>query len=173
MNLPLAGLEMTIDPAVSAAQDTAYYTLPLAIFTFLLVLATAAIAYLAQRQLSIGQKQQRKWATLAACDRWDIDNALRDANKKLKSAIRDIQTNPLPEIYAIEYVTIFNYFDSIAIGIKQEFYEQDIVLPHLGNIMSQAFKNRKWWPKSFEDEFERDYPTISDFYRDRVSQKFP
>jgi hypothetical protein len=152
----------------NAAVVTAQYTLGLFIATFALVVATIALAGIAWIQISAGQTQTRKWATLKICDRWDTDAFLREANETLKSAFSEANDGRIATRHAKCLITIYNYFDSIAIGIDQGFYEKEIVIPHMGNIMRQGMRRRSQWPLEFDIEFENDFRVFFKFFKDHV-----
>ena len=154
-----------------AAIDTAKYTLWLFVATALLTFVTGVLAWVAWVQISAGQEQRRKWATLNACDRWDTDGYIRSANSALKKSFGAVAPNRLDVRDADYLITIFNYFDSIAIGAEQGFYEKAIIVPHLGNIMQQAMLRRQQWPLEFENTFENDFQSFSRFYKTHVEMK--
>jgi hypothetical protein len=122
-------------PADSIAAIAAVVT---TILTFLIVLT-------AWYQLSSADLNQRKWATLQACDRYDSDPEISKAARifyRLANP-RDDYWWYLPEAIGeleVEGVTLLNYFDSISIGVLGELYIGRMVYDHLYNIMQNRIE---------------------------------
>jgi hypothetical protein len=97
--------------------------------------ATAGLIGMAGYQLWQQTFQQRQWATLQACDRYDSDAVLTQA-RLLLNALKAGETVQ-GEDHEIEatITTLFNYFDAIAIGLDQKLYVEEIVKKHLEEIM--------------------------------------
>lgn len=124
-----------------------------AVFDFVTAFSTLYLAHIALNQLTgIKETQQkteendRKWRTLQVCDRYDIDPVLREVRKKLNEyLLRREKKQKISDTDAKEYedclFNLFNYFDSIAIGISQELYLDKIVKAHLDRIVWQWFED--------------------------------
>jgi len=105
---------------------------------FGMLLATLlVVAFTGRQLLDISRTQrevkndQRKWATLQACDRYDSDRFIQEAVKELNLA-----GSKMDEKLRNIYITrLLNYFSSIAIGLDQDFYDDAIARRHLGYIV--------------------------------------
>lgn len=110
-------------------------------------LATGALSLVAWYQIGALERQQRGWETLRICNLYDIDPILVGHRKIL--AREWAKGCPESHLFAFEFTGILNYFDAIAIGIKQGFYKESIVRAHLGNIMAQY--RDTWFADDTED----------------------
>lgn len=121
-----------------ADSVTAIAAVATAVFTFFIVL-TAWI------QLSSSVSNQRKWATLQACDRYDSDPEISKAARifyRLANK-RDDYWWYLPQTLGeleVDGITLLNYFDSIAIGVLGELYVGRIVYDHLFGIIQKRIE---------------------------------
>jgi hypothetical protein len=116
-----------------------------AIAAVLTALFTLLIALIAWRQLSSSDFNQRKWATLQACDRYDSDPEISKAARVFYRLVnkRDDYWWYLPQTLGeieVDGVTLLNYFDSIAIGVLGELYVGRIVHDHLFGIMKSRIE---------------------------------
>jgi len=136
-----------------------------AIGTWLLVAATTALVYVAWRELLEINKNQkeandnhRRWATLNACDRYDTDRLIQQAVRALKAAPRGLD-DQMKRLYATR---LLNYFDSIAIGLEQNFYVEAIARPHIGRIIFRRFAEltNAENPWISHEEAQRDFKTL-------------
>lgn len=103
--------------------------------------AAIAIAVIAWYQIDALRKQQRKWSTLEACNRYDTDPILVEAHRTLRKHVdgKEIDQEALAE----SSLTLFNYFDAIFIGVRQKLYIKEIVRDHLWQII----KGHVQWTK--------------------------
>lgn len=103
-----------------------------AFWTAATALATCAVGFIAWFQIGEIKRQQQGWETLRACNLYDLDPTLDRAVCAMRAARK---TNmPLKEV-DLEITTVLNYFEGIAIGMQQGFYDPKIVRPHLGDLM--------------------------------------
>lgn len=178
------------------------YEFGIAVATWALTAATLLLVYVVFTQVSEAREsarqslaesdwQRRKWATLQACDRYDMDTELARAVRYLRRYHRYRGTHLLPagvvaaeQHYARPTVRpeqipktlgdpltsdqrytqaaglLLNYFDSIAIGIQQEFYVKEICQEHIGAIFvtwMESFRsvNEERFDKLMKKSFER------------------
>ena len=129
----------------------------LAYATVALFVATLGLFGMAWYQLREMTLQQRNWATLQACDRYDTDPKLGAALiilRRLKEGERTALTN-----YRIvmAVTTVFNYFDSIAIGLNQGLYIEGIVREHLRTIMQRRKAELDATTHEALNEFKREF----------------
>jgi hypothetical protein len=118
------------------------------------------VTFTGQQLVGIGRTQreakndQRKLATLQACDRYDSDPLIQVAVEKL------MLVNPnMDENTRNLYVTrLLNYFSSIAIGLGQDFYDDTIARAHIGYLVVHWFdyivSKQQWYsPEAMRREF--------------------
>jgi hypothetical protein len=116
----LAGAVHLITP-----DEVTFWTAATALFT-------GAVGFVAWYQIGEIKRQQRGWETLRICNVYDVDPVLDRAVCTIRSAVK--QGKSRIEV-KLEITTLLNYFESIALGISQGFYEEKIVRIHLGDIM--------------------------------------
>ncbi|WP_298727935.1 DUF4760 domain-containing protein [uncultured Ferrovibrio sp.] len=98
---------------------------------------TALLVVVAWQQLRNAIRQQKLWATLQACDRYDSDPVI-SASARIFYNISEkrISFDPSREQELGDSVrTVLNFFEAISIGLKQGMYDEDIIYEHLGSIM--------------------------------------
>jgi hypothetical protein len=130
----------------------------LAVWTFILIFATLAIAgatlYLAHTvqgqirssreenafQIESAQTENRATQTLEACGRYDTDPVIYACQKKLvrikggkKRDDAALKANSL--LIRQEALIVLNFLDAIAIGVQQKLYIEDLARAHLINIV--------------------------------------
>jgi hypothetical protein len=103
--------------------------------TVTLAVVTIGLLLMAWYQLAKQTFAQRQWATLQACDRYDSDPVLGAARASLYEFEATGQMTKERTEIRQACRTTFNYFDSIAIGLAQGLYVEEIVEEHLGHIM--------------------------------------
>jgi hypothetical protein len=138
--------------------------------------------------LDDGVEQRRKWATLQVCDRYDMDAEITSAVRFLRryhpfgesrlkvpqirsagteggDVVRAVTTDPAwlglsdDHRYTMSAGLLLNYFDSIAIGIDQKFYDENICTAHIGGILkSWMAMLRNANPETFEEVMNAHYP---------------
>jgi hypothetical protein len=82
-------------------------------------------------QLWALRDEQCGWETLRACERYETDPVLDRVLRRLKRA-RDSGTLASdPRLFSLDAITVMNYLEGLAIGIKQGFYYEKIVRDHL------------------------------------------
>lgn len=131
------------------------------IITALGTMILAGIAFSQLRDIYLTQKKteenDRKWRTLQVCDRYDNDLIIHRIKDDLRHYLKLRDTghsfsNEAKVTYRYSVRGLFNYFDSVAIGLQQELYMDEIVKPHLRGIISD-------WIVAFENDplFEREH----------------
>jgi hypothetical protein len=116
-----------------AAEWTALATVVLAVVTVLLVV----VGYI---QLSSLRDEARKSRTLAACERYDTDPLLDASLRRLAKAKKDGRLQLHSSDYAADVITVLNILDAIAIGIRQDLYDEDLMRDHLESIVRAHFE---------------------------------
>ena len=129
-----------------------------------------------------GAEQRRKWATLQACDRYDMDREITSAVRFLRryhafdeprlkaptSLIANSGTSGKSgsdwdgisddQRYTMSAGLLLNYFDSIAIGIAQKFYDDSICREHIGPIVAYWMAMiRAANAETFDEVMEKNY----------------
>lgn len=105
------------------------------LWTALAAIGTCATALIAWYQIGAIKRQQQGWETLRICGQYDtdpvLDRALCEIRKapKLQNGERDYTDLHL------EIVTVLNYFETIATGVLQHFYDDGIVRSQLEDLM--------------------------------------
>lgn len=154
-----------------------------AVVNLIYTVITGGLLLVAIGQIHLGRAEKRKWATLQACDRYDTDpeiaNAVwylrryhpfRDSERMLPPQV-SADMPMLPEAntgntsvlsasmrYTVSVGLILNYFDSLAIGLRQDFYDEKICRDHIGGIILK-------WVETFEKHDEvRFYAVMQKYY---------
>jgi hypothetical protein len=99
-------------------------------------LLTAGILWFAGTQILSARREARINRTLAVCDRYDNDPILDQISRRLSVAHDDGSLSADPSKYRIDLYSIFNYFESIAIGVRRGLYDESIVRDHLELIIN-------------------------------------
>jgi hypothetical protein len=132
----------------------------LAVVTFFLVLV-------ARNQLLSGRRETKGWQTLKICSNYDSDQNLDRALRSLRTA-QDSGVFAGDELkYRMDVYLILNYFDSIAIGIKQNLYVDEIVFDQLHPMFYKYFDEFLTQPMAAKLEIkpEEDYVHLWDLVR--------
>ena len=85
-------------------------------------------------------EREKKWATIKACERYDSDTAVNRYTKVIweKSKSGTDYTNI--EEARHEILGFMNYLDSLAIGVYQGVYNEQIVYDHMKSSIYKAVK---------------------------------
>jgi hypothetical protein len=126
---------------------------------------TAGLIGMAGFQLRRQTIQQRQWATLQACDRYDTDPTLTEARRTLR-ALKAGETLQQEEHDTVSQITtVFNYFDAIAIGVDQRLYVDRIAESHLKEIMfrrlAELWESRDPIVQKFGADYFEIFPTFN------------
>ena len=135
------GLTLATGTAIASHHyfqlDSASWT---AIGTILLVVVTGILAIVGYEQVQDFKYENKKTRTLNACDRYDtdvlLDASLRNIRKgRLSVGDSNLFTNA--DVYRTDIVSVLNYLDSIAIGIEQGLYIEELSKDHLNEILQR------------------------------------
>jgi hypothetical protein len=102
--------------------------------TFLVIIGRQQIVAL-RAQMSSAQEDSRVERTLAACSRYESDQVIERCVKTLKDALRNGEYDRTPRDYEHEAKMVLNYLDTIAIGIKQGLYIEELARDHMKPIL--------------------------------------
>jgi hypothetical protein len=117
------GLDSTAWTAIGAIANVVYSCL------------TAGLLAFAVYQVLSAREDAKINRTLAACDRYDSDPVLDGVARRLAIALDDGSLKENPKKHRVDLYSIFNYFESIAIGVSRGQYDGDIVGDQLGPII--------------------------------------
>jgi hypothetical protein len=107
-----------------------------AIANVIYVVLTAGILWFAGSQIISARNEARINRTLEACNRYDMDPILDAVTRRLAAANDDGTLKADPKKYRIDLYALFNYFESIAIGVNRGLYDESIVQEHLDTIIN-------------------------------------
>jgi hypothetical protein len=119
-----------------------------AVAAFVTASMTVVIAIVGLRQLRkiteqtrIAGENQKKWASIAACERYDSDPVIEEATKFIWQNRNGPNDYSNISEYKREVIVLLNYLDSLAIGIGQKMYFEDIIRDHMEPIIKHAVEN--------------------------------
>jgi len=115
----------------------------------------AAVAY---RQITVSQKESKKWKTLEACSQYESEPIISSAVR-----LRRFYENPVaqtagsgqppdgghePFRLVDDAKLVLNFFDGIAIGVQQNLYIESLARDHMANIVRvhvmEVFERKKF-----------------------------
>lgn len=96
---------------------------------------TAGLLSFAIYQVRAVKEEARITRTLAACDRYDTDPILDRVTGRIADALDDGRLTKTPKDFTVDMKILFNYFESIAIGVSRDLYDKDIVRDQLRPII--------------------------------------
>jgi hypothetical protein len=137
---------MSSVPATTAIAHSTFLGLTaeghVALWTAVLAVATSALVIMGLRQLRSIRDEANRERTLRVCERYDTDPILDRALRRLAIGWRtgDIQRDP--EKYRPFVTTVLNYLDTLAIGIAQGLYIEELARDHLAEIVK--FHHREY-----------------------------
>ena len=117
------GLDSTAWTAIGAVSNTVYCAL------------TAGLLAFAIYQVLSAKEDAKINRTLAACERYDIDPILDQITRRISIGYNNKTLQATPERYAVDLNSLFNYFESLAIGVARGHYDADIVRDQFETIM--------------------------------------
>lgn len=100
---------------------------------------TGVLALVAWLQVKSARDEAKRSRTLAACERYDLDPFLDQSLRRLREAHNSGDFLKDPEPYKHDVLTLLNYFESIAIGVKRNLYDIKIVRDHFAEIFQDHF----------------------------------
>lgn len=119
-----------------------------AIFLGLTTFATISIAFIAYFQLNQISKQieiqgdrERKWNTINTCEKFDTDPSISSHSEAIFTASNNGKDYTSLESVERNVICYLNYLESIAIGVSQKVYIEDIVYDHFHNIIYKSVKS--------------------------------
>lgn len=123
------GLDQTAWTAIGALANCAY------------CLLTAGLLIFAIYQVIATRGEAKVTRTLAACERYDTSPIIDRAARRISKAYKDKSLSENATKYTFELITLFSYFDGIAIGIDRGHYDSEIVKDQLARVMSSLVES--------------------------------
>jgi hypothetical protein len=123
------GLDSTAWTAIGALSNAAYCIL------------TGGLLAFAVYQVLSTKEDAKITRTLAACERYDIDPVLDQITRRISIAYNNGSLHTNPERYAVDLNSLFNYFESLAIGVARGHYDADIVRDQFETIMNSHIES--------------------------------
>jgi hypothetical protein len=150
------GLGSTAWTAIGAISNAVY------------CLLTAGLLVFAIYQVLTIKRDAKINRTLAVCERYDIDPVLDQIVRRLDQARDDDTLRNEPKKYSVDLDSLFNYFESIAIGVNRGHYDRDIVRDQFEVIMTDHIEQmsgiRKWSETGGTDDIEH-FDKMMNLYR--------
>ena len=123
-----------------------------AVATIALALATIAVAWVAGYQISAARAEAaaardeaKRQRTLEVVSRYDHDPVLDRALRRMARARDSGRLFTDARTYRTDVIAVMNYFEAIAIGLKQDIY----ILEMVRDYMEPVFRSHIGWkPKS-------------------------
>jgi hypothetical protein len=103
--------------------------------TFLLAIVTLFLGLVGLQQIRAAREDAKSNRTLVAVDRYDFDPILDAALKRLRIARENAIAPRRGDV-----VTLLNYLESIAIGINQGAYDEELAAQHMKYIVVQTYR---------------------------------
>ncbi|MCA8932829.1 MAG: hypothetical protein KDA49_10210 [Rhodospirillaceae bacterium] len=91
-------------------------------------------------QITAAGDQQKKLASLRACERYDTDPIIEQATKSIWDKRLGPNDYSNARAYQRDIINLLNYLDSLAIGVEQDLYAEDIVRAHMEPVVTHAVK---------------------------------
>jgi hypothetical protein len=93
--------------------------------------AAAIQLHLIRRQIGLGAEENRQRSTVTACERFDTDPVIHQITKRIWTASAGGQHYDPDHIDTHDLIALLNYFDALAIGVEQGFYDEAVVKAHM------------------------------------------
>jgi hypothetical protein len=103
-----------------------------------LAVATAVLIAIGYRQTKMILSDAKVSRSLAACDRYNYDPILDRCQRRLRMSDM-VWANPTR--YRIDVITILNYLDGLATGVRLGTYDEPFVLHHMRSTLVHHVKD--------------------------------
>ncbi|MBK1695677.1 DUF4760 domain-containing protein [Rhodovibrio salinarum] len=100
--------------------------------------AAAVQLQLIRSQIRLNADENRQRATVAACERFDTDPVIHQITKRIWTASAGGKHYDPDHIDTHDLIALLNYFDALAIGVEQGFYDEAVVKAHMSIIIAHA-----------------------------------
>jgi hypothetical protein len=96
---------------------------------------------LISKQIRIQGERERKWATVRACDRYSSDPLLHEVAKRVWDvSAKGTDYTDTDRIDVHDVIIMMNYFEVLAIGVRQDLYIEAIVRDFHESIVDKMVK---------------------------------
>lgn len=110
-------------------------------------LATVGIAIVGINQLKqiaehmrVQGEREKKWATIKACERYDSEPSIAQYARNIWDASKSGTDYTVVDNILHDIIGFMNYLDSLAIGIDQGVYNEQIVRDHMQSSIYKSVK---------------------------------
>jgi hypothetical protein len=138
--IKIAGKGIFMDQATRVLEQAFFWGWTASEWTAVATLSLAAltvfIAGFAFWHISTIREENKKALTLDACLRYDTNPIICAAGDNLRQGLDSGDLNANPKKYRSDLVTLFNYLDTVAIGLDQSIYIEDMARDHLESIVT-------------------------------------
>ena len=125
------GLDSTAWTAIGALSNAVYCVLTVGLLVFAIY------------QILSAKKDAKITRTLAACERYDLDPVLDQITRRLSIARKSGALKADPSQYSVDLTSMFNYFESLAIGVARGHYDAEIVRDQFERIFDTDIEDMK------------------------------
>jgi hypothetical protein len=87
------------------------------------------------------ERRLREWETLKACDRYDVDPILDAAMLRIYNGSQKGVNYRSPEVEKRDVICVLNYLDSLATGVHQNLYIEEIIKDHMSLVIRKHVRD--------------------------------
>jgi hypothetical protein len=102
-------------------------------------LATLLLVAVGGYQIAAIRKENRMDRTLGACNRYESDLVIERCVRRLRQANSNGHYDKNPKAFEHDVTIVLNYLDSIAIGIQQGLYDEELARDHTETIVKHYY----------------------------------
>ncbi|MBL8557945.1 MAG: DUF4760 domain-containing protein [Hyphomonadaceae bacterium] len=104
-----------------------------------LLIATLVLAVVAGYQIHTLRAENRRERTLSVCMKYDSDSVIVESTRSLRRARNSGDIRAKTSKFRSEIVSLLNYLDLIAIGIRRGLFSEEIARDHMESIVIGEF----------------------------------
>jgi len=124
----------------ASAMVTAFATAGLALFGIKQLKTLKNQVKIQADQLKIQGEREKKWHTVAACERYSSDPILHDVTKSIWKKSNNGSDYTGYTDLDHDIIQTLDYLDSLAVGIEQDIYDEVIIKDNLKEVVYKAVK---------------------------------
>lgn len=106
--------------------------------TVALAAVTLGLIFVGLNQIGTLREQNRRWHTLTVCKDFMASPVFIESLRRLRAAKESGELKDKPKEFRSDAVTVLNYLDSVAIGVAQGLYVENLARDHL-QAMVEAY----------------------------------
>ncbi len=124
------------------------------------------------RKINETKEENRKWKTLEVCQAYEQNPCIEGAARRVYESKKIGELAKDPKRFGRDAITLLNYLDGVAIGVRQGLYIEDLARDHLKEIVSANVTRFLLCgkPESFEID-DRDYQFLLAMHSQWNAQK--